>query len=196
MERGRTYPRWDTVEAIASALNASVVELARLAENLRSDRSDCGALGGARIWQRLQDARRKAGARVPDLDCDQAVGSAIVIAKAPGNALADDIVGLPGREPGDIGNLSRSKQTLLCLGSASAGYLLEIEPPDRNDSLTHLAGLHRGPRESHRLSVPPPYAHSPAEMARSQHAPQALPSGAGRTRTFDRRIMSRAGTRL
>jgi hypothetical protein len=52
-------------------------------------------MGGARGWQRLQDARRKAGARVPDLDCDQAVGNAIVIAKAPGNALADDIIGPP-----------------------------------------------------------------------------------------------------
>jgi hypothetical protein len=35
MERGRTYPRWDTVEAIASALDASLVELAKLAEKLK-----------------------------------------------------------------------------------------------------------------------------------------------------------------
>lgn len=34
MERGRTYPRWDTVEAIAGALGASVVDLAQLAEKL------------------------------------------------------------------------------------------------------------------------------------------------------------------
>ncbi len=34
MERGRTYPRWDTVEAIAGALDSSVMELARLAKKL------------------------------------------------------------------------------------------------------------------------------------------------------------------
>jgi transcriptional regulator with XRE-family HTH domain len=36
MERGRTYPRWDTVEALTDALDASVVELAKLAERLES----------------------------------------------------------------------------------------------------------------------------------------------------------------
>jgi transcriptional regulator with XRE-family HTH domain len=34
MERGRTYPRWDTVEALAEELGVSIGELAKLAEEL------------------------------------------------------------------------------------------------------------------------------------------------------------------
>ncbi len=34
MERGRTYPRWDTVEALASELDVSISELTKLSEEL------------------------------------------------------------------------------------------------------------------------------------------------------------------
>lgn len=61
------------------------------------------ALCCARRWQRLKDARREAGACVPDLDGHELMGGAVVVSKAAGHALADDIIGLPGWEPGDVG---------------------------------------------------------------------------------------------
>lgn len=54
-------------------------------------------------WQCLQDARGKARAGVPNLDCDQPMRGSVVVAEAAWDPLTDDIVGLPGWEPSDIG---------------------------------------------------------------------------------------------
>jgi len=65
-------------------------------------RSGGRAVSCAWRGQRFQDARGEAGARVPDLDRNECMTRAVVISKPPWDALADDIVGLPGREPGDV----------------------------------------------------------------------------------------------
>jgi len=46
---------------------------------------------------------RVVGAGTPDLDRDELVAGAVVVAEAIRYALADDIIGFPGRELGDVG---------------------------------------------------------------------------------------------
>ena len=53
-------------------------------------------------WQRVEDARREAGAGGPDLDGDELTGYAVEVVEAMGDALADDIVGFAGWEPNDV----------------------------------------------------------------------------------------------
>lgn len=83
-------------------------------------------------WQRFEDARRQTRARVPDLDCDERVAGAVVVAETARHALADDVVRLAGWKPGDVGvSVVVGKH-----GSrkVSAGSGLGIQPPDRDDA--------------------------------------------------------------
>lgn len=61
------------------------------------------ALCCARRWQCFEDACRKASACVPDLKGHKLVSGAVIVSKATRHSLADDIVGLAGWEPGDVG---------------------------------------------------------------------------------------------
>lgn len=80
-------------------------QLARLWEHReRRGAADLGGslMWGAGLWKRFKNACRKASACVPDLDGDKLVRGSVVVSKATGHALADDIVGFAGWEPGDI----------------------------------------------------------------------------------------------
>jgi hypothetical protein len=53
--------------------------------------------------QRVEDVTAKPFAGVPDLYCDELMGAFVVVAQPAGNTFADDVVGLSGGDPGDVG---------------------------------------------------------------------------------------------
>lgn len=52
--------------------------------------------------QGFKQGSGQTGAGIPDLDRDQRVGGAVVVAESARNALTDDVVGLAGGEPGNV----------------------------------------------------------------------------------------------
>lgn len=57
----------------------------------------------ARRWKRRKQLSRKALAGRPDLDPDNLVAAGIVVEQSPLDLLADDVIGVAGGKPGDIG---------------------------------------------------------------------------------------------
>jgi hypothetical protein len=58
---------------------------------------------GRRCWQRVEHRLREAAAGVPDLERDDLVGGCVVIDQAPTDLFADDVLGMTGGEPSDVG---------------------------------------------------------------------------------------------
>jgi hypothetical protein len=91
--------RW----AIISADGSTAVDRQAGGRHVGHAASGSCALGSAWRRQRFEDARGQPGARIPDLDRDKLVAGGIVVSEATRHPLADDVVGLAGREPGDVG---------------------------------------------------------------------------------------------
>src|SRR5271155_335350 len=70
---------------------------------LASARSGRGAVRGAGCGQRVEQCAGQAGAGVPDLERDDLVGAGVVVDQTPVDLFAEDVLGVAGGQPGDVG---------------------------------------------------------------------------------------------